>query len=209
MADPLIKDDEHYTYGMYLSWPENERWELIDGVAYNMSPAPNRPHQKLSGKLFNLIYNFIAQHPGPCEVYIAPFDVVLAEYPGQERKDCPNVVQPDILVVCDPVKLENAGCFGAPDWVIELLSPYTSKKDMNEKYRLYEKHGVREYWVIDPAGGYLHIYSLGEDGRFGKPRIFVVPQKSAASKDDGPPLTAETVALPGLIVDLTKLFDAV
>jgi Uma2 family endonuclease len=172
MGFPMRKMERKYTYGDYKNWPEGERWELIDGIAYNMSPAPSRRHQDTEGRIFYVIYDFLKNRPF-CKVYLAPFDVLLPENEEQEEDDIFNVVQPDIVVFCDPSKLTEKGARGAPDWAIEILSPYTSKKDMNEKFSLYERKGVKEYWIVDPGNRYIHVYSLGEDGKFGDPFIYI------------------------------------
>jgi Uma2 family endonuclease len=149
-----------HTYGEYKTWTEG-RWELIDGVVYDMCAAPNRAHQRLSGVLFLQIGTWLKGKT--CRVYAAPFDVVLPDFPGQDEDEASTVVQPDLVVYCDRGKLTKAGATGAPDWVVEIVSPWTSKKDLNEKFRLYERVGVREYWVIDPAAKSLQIYVLGAD----------------------------------------------
>ena len=158
MADPAVKHDRTYTYGDYRTWPDEERWELIEGTAWNMSPAPRRVHQAVLVELATRIRNAIGN--GPCKVYIAPFDVLLPGPDETEEDSVTTVVQPDICVICDLEKLTEKGCTGAPDWVIEIISPSTSKKDFNEKLALYEKHGVQEYWIADPGNRYVHVYLL-------------------------------------------------
>jgi len=164
MADPAIKEDRIYTYRDYRTWPEEERWELIDGAAYNMSPAPRRFHQWIVTNLTVKIGNYLKGHP--CEVYVSPFDVLLPAFGETEQDDITTVVQPDISVICDKAKLTGQGCTGAPDLVVEILSHWTAKKDFNEKLHLYERHGVREYWIIDPGNRFVHVYLLGEDGTY-------------------------------------------
>ncbi|MEI6385703.1 MAG: Uma2 family endonuclease [Spirochaetota bacterium] len=145
-----IKPDKHYTYADYKTWPEDERWELIDGKAYplfGMSPAPRRRHQAFSGRLFSQLDRFFEGKP--CSLYDSPIDVFLPE--GDEALgDIDKVVQPDLLVVCDRTKLIDEGIRGAPDFIIEILSPGTAMVDQTEKRQLYEKHGVREYWIVNP-----------------------------------------------------------
>ena len=157
MGDPASAPDERFTYRHYRSWPDDERWELIDGRAWAMSPAPLRSHQKLSGRLFHRLSAYLEGKP--CEVYAAPFDVLLPA--GDEPDDeVDSVVQPDLVVVCDKSKLTRAGARGAPDLVVEILSPSSSRKDQREKFELYQSRGVREYWVLDPAGEWLCVYRL-------------------------------------------------
>ncbi|RKX73785.1 MAG: hypothetical protein DRP87_18245, partial [Spirochaetes bacterium] len=155
-----------YTYADYLSWPDDERWELIDGVAYNMSPAPGRQHQEISITISGEIYDFLKDKP--CHVYAAPFDVRLPENPDEQDKEITTVVQPDVSVFCDESKLDERGATGAPDIAVEILSPYTSVKDQREKLALYERFGVREYWIVDPANCIMWVYRLVEPGRTGQ-----------------------------------------
>ncbi len=156
-----------FTYGDYRRWPEDERWELIDGEAYDMCPAPVRAHQQMVVELTRQVGNFLVDKP--CELYSAPFDVRLPQ--GDEADDdVDDVVQPDIAVICDRAKLDDAGCRGAPDWVIEVLSKRTAVKDQTLKRDLYERHGVREYWLVHPTDRVLTIYRL-LDGAYGKPDV--------------------------------------
>ncbi len=158
--------NEKFSYADYLAWPDDERWELIEGVAYDMSPAPAREHQRLSAIIFAKIYNFLSGRE--CEVYFAPFDVRLAEAEDENYEKIETVVQPDIVVICDQNKLDKRGCLGAPDITVEILSPSTSYKDQTEKLLLYEKHGVKEYWIVNPDAKYIMIYRL-EGAKYGKP----------------------------------------
>jgi len=136
------KDDQRYTYSDYLEWDDNQRWELIDGVPFLMS-APSRWHQEISSNLHGLLY--IMLKGKPCKLYSAPFDVRL----NADTLDN-TVVQPDILVICDSEKLDDAGCKGAPDFIIEILSPSTFSHDRFLKFDLYRKAGVSEYWIVEP-----------------------------------------------------------
>jgi len=136
------KEDRRYTYSDYLEWDDDQRWELIDGVRFLMS-APSTRHQELSSNLHGLL--FILLRGKPCTVFSAPFDVRL----NADTLDN-TVVQPDILVICDRAKLDKAGCIGAPDFVIEIMSPSTSSRDRHLKFDLYRKVGVREYWIVEP-----------------------------------------------------------
>lgn len=193
MGEPALKNDRIYTYGDYKTWPEDERWELIDGTAWNMSPAPNRFHQKYSAKLMQQILNFLEGHH--CDVYSAPFDVLLPDREDQKEDDIVTVVQPDISVICDKTKLTFKGCTGAPDWIIEILSPFTSRKDMSIKFELYRRHGVREYWVVDPGNRYVHVYVLDDNGNYPEdPKVYL--------HDAAVPCTV----IEGLSIDLTRVF---
>lgn len=158
-----------YTYGDYTKWPDEERWELIDGVPYNMSPAPSRTHQKILGELYKQIAVYLTGKT--CEVYIAPFDVRLPK--GDEKDEqIGTVVQPDLVVVCNREKLDERGCKGAPDLAIEVLSPYTAGKDMKIKLSLYERVGVKEYWIVDPMNKTVQVYQLEMEGIYGRPGIY-------------------------------------
>ncbi len=156
---------KRYTYADYLSWQFDDMVELISGKIFRMSPAPGTSHQQLSGNLFRLIANYLVGKP--CQVFAAPFDVRLplpADQQTAEQTD--TVVQPDISVICDRTKLDERGCQGPPDWIIEILSKSTAAKDLTEKYELYQHAGVREYWVAHPHEGTLLIYRLDENGRY-------------------------------------------
>jgi Uma2 family endonuclease len=195
MGLPAKKGDRLYTYGDYRTWSEDERWELIDGVAFDMSPGPSMPHQALSMEVGHAIRSFMGK--GGCRVFAAPFDVLLPQSPDQPDDEVTTVVQPDLAAVCDPGKLRDLGCFGAPDWIIEILSPCTSRRDMIAKLELYQRHGVREYWVIDPGNRFIHVYLRGEDGRYPEPALLV-----------GKALARSTVCA-GLEIGLEALFSAV
>lgn len=132
----------YYTYHDYYTWPEGERWELIDSKAYNMSPELMRRHQQVVVELRRQIANFLQNHR--CQVYTAPFDARLPRS-GEANDLVDTLVQTDLLVICDPEKLNNADCCGAPDWIIEVLLPATTVKDQIEKRKLYQRHGVKEY----------------------------------------------------------------
>ena len=163
------KREELYTYGDYLQWDDGERWELIEGVPYNMSPAPNRRHQEISGELHRQFATFLLDKP--CQVYAAPFDVRLPE--GDEAEsEISTVLQPDIAVICDSHKLDDAGCIGAPDLIVEILSPSTARKDHKEKFLRYERAGVKEYWLADPSANTVTVFKLGTDKRYGRPDVY-------------------------------------
>ena len=144
-----------------------ERWELIDGEAYAMPPAPTISHETLAGQLFRQIDE--ALDGVPCRALIAPVDVLLPT-PDEAGDHVTTVVQPDILVVCDPEKITERNVRGAPDWIIEVLSPATARHDHLTKRALYERAGVREYWLVHPVDRVLTVYTLN-DGKFGSPEI--------------------------------------
>jgi len=159
MALPAQKE-EGFTYQDYLSWADEERWEIIEGRAYAMSPAPSLRHQKVVWNLAATIDRQKEKLTG-CTPFIAPTDVVLDEK---------NVVQPDVFVVCDENKLKERCVEGAPDVIIEVVSPNTEVKDRREKFKLYERFGVKEYIIVYPEREYAEIYRLRE-GKYGAPEI--------------------------------------
>ena len=152
---PLPKA-ETYTLEDIYNLPDGERAELIDGQIYYMAPTPSRTHQLISGDLFAAIYNYIKEHKGKCEVYSAPFAVFI-------NKDYFNYVEPDISVVCDPNKLNDKGCNGAPDWIIEIVSPSSRRMDCSTKLFKYRTAGVREYWIVDPAKERITVWDFEND----------------------------------------------
>lgn len=144
-----------YTSEDYLNLPDDQRAELIDGQLYDMAP-PYRVHQKLVSQFIQLIGSHIKENGGSCEVYPAPFAVNLD---GDDQ----NWVEPDISVICDPDKLTDRGCEGAPDFIIEVVSPSSRKMDYVTKHFLYSNAGVREYWIVDPAKERTTVYRYEED----------------------------------------------
>ena len=165
---PVLRKEKHYTYADYLQWPDDTRYELIDGEAFLMSPAPLVEHQEVAGELFRQLANQLDGQP--CRPYIAPVDVRL---PRKDEADAAidTVVQPDVLVVCDPHKIDRRGVRGAPDWVLEVLSPSTAAHDQIAKRRTYERAGVREYWLVHPGDRTLTVYVL-DNGQYGRPEIY-------------------------------------
>ena len=157
--------NKRYTYADYLTWDFGEVVELIKGKIFRMSPAPDTSHQWVSGSLFASITQHLKSKN--CRAFSAPFDVRLP-LPENKRHDdkIDTVVQPDICVVCDLSKLDRRGCNGAPDWIIEILSRSTAKKDVNDKFELYQSAGVKEYWVVHPQEGTVIPYRLDDTGEY-------------------------------------------
>ena len=157
--------NKRYTYSDYLTWQFDEMVELIRGKIFPMSPAPSRIHQQVSSNLLRLIFKFFDNQS--CQVFHAPFDVRLP-LPENQQKDgkIDTVVQPDICIICDPTKLDDRGCNGAPDWIIEILSKSTSEKDLTEKYDIYQNAGVSEYWIVHPHEATVMIFRLDENGQY-------------------------------------------
>ena len=163
-----LRKEKHYTYADYLQWPDETRYELIDGEAFLMSPAPLVEHQEVAGEVYYQLRNQLDGQP--CRPYIAPVDVRL---PRKDEADAAidTVVQPDVLVVCDPGKVDRRGVRGAPDWLLEVLSPSTAAHDQIAKRRTYERAGVREYWLVHPGDRTLTVYVL-DNGQYGRPEIY-------------------------------------
>ena len=160
MASPAKKD--RCTDADLLTWDEGERAEIINGEAY-MMVGPTPLHQRVSGEIFRQLANYLVGNK--CEVYSAPFDVRLFERDEDSLDDVDTVVQPDIMVICDKSKLDDHGCKGAPDMVIEILSPSTRRHDRLTKIDLYQRAGVREYWIVSPEEKAVQVLLL-EDGHF-------------------------------------------
>ena len=170
-----VRDYEHHTYGDYRSWDDETRYELIDGMAYAMAPAPLRIHQEVAGEIYRQAAN--ALEGARCRALIAPLDVRLPRA-GEADDRVDTVLQPDVLAVCDPDKLDERGVRGAPDWVVEVLSPATAGHDQIHKRRVYEHHGVAELWLVHPTDHLLTIYRL-EAGEYGKPEIVELEGETA------------------------------
>ena len=152
---PALAQPKIYTEEDYNDLPENVRAELIGGQLYYMS-APSRMHQEILGFLYKKIANYIDSKGGSCKVYPAPFAVKLFD----NRDD---TVEPDISVICSPYKLTDRGCSGAPDWIIEIVSPSNPGHDYVRKLNLYADAGVREYWIVNPANQSIYVYFLESD----------------------------------------------
>jgi len=166
--------EREYTYGEYLTWQDGKRYEIIEGVVYNMSPAPYRRHQRISGELHRQFANYLLGKE--CEVYAAPFDVRLPV--GEEAdEDINSVVQPDLVVVCDLKKLDDRGCKGAPDLAIEVVSPFSADRDRKIKKELYQRAGVKEYWLVDYDQNIVEVYLLNEKGEYDKPMVYTEKDK--------------------------------
>ena len=154
-----------YTYADYLTWFDDVRRELYNGFIKLMTPAPSRKHQEISTALTGIFYQFLLNKK--CKVYHAPSDVRLPDdKTNKNDKQIYTVVQPDIYVVCDLSKLDDKGCLGAPDLIIEIVSPKHSKRDVKDKFRIYEHHGVKEYWIINPNDENVNVFLLNDQGKY-------------------------------------------
>ena len=179
-----------YTYADYLKWAFDERIELIKGKIFKMSPAPGSVHQRLSQRISLKLGNYLLGKS--CEVFTAPFDVRLPRTSVSD-KEILTVVQPDICVICDKHKVDEKGCIGAPDIIVEILSPGNNKKELKNKYEVYEETGVLEYWIIHPLEKTFLKYIL-IDGKFQPTRLLTIGDE------------VTTPILPGFVLNLDELF---
>ena len=185
---------KRYTYADYLTWMDDKRRELIDGFFHLMS-APKRRHAFTSLNLGMLIGDFIKKNKGKCRIYLAPFDVRLPLYESIDNDKVYDVFQPDISVICDLSKLDENGCIGAPDLVVEITSPSTKVYDWNRKFVRYEKAGVREYWIVDPQAKTTNVFILQPDGAYDEGTEYDSNQK------------APVFIFEGLEIDLSEIFE--
>ena len=181
-----------YTYADYFNWQFDERLELIKGKLFKMSPAPNRSHQEISLAIAVTLVNYLKNKV--CKVYTAPFDVRL---PRQSKEDAAiyTVVQPDICVICDLSKLDSRGCIGAPDIVVEILSPGNNNKELRNKFDVYQEAGVKEYWIIHPSERTFLKYTLDRHGVFQPSKLLIGGDKVTSG------------ILPGFVLDLNDIFE--
>ena len=192
--DILVEEpsaDYGYTYADYLQWKIEERIELFKGRILKLS-APNRIHQHVSGALYLVIANYLKNKK--CKVYSAPFDVRLPIHNRKKDNEVTTVVQPDICVICDETKLDDRGCCGAPDLVIEILSPGNSQKEVRLKFEIYEEAGVKEYWLVHPVEQTLIVYSLHENA-------------FAGGKMYAPGDMLNSTSIEGLSVNISEIFE--
>lgn len=174
----LPKEERIFTYADYLTWPEDDRVEIIDGVPY-LQAAPSRIHQEILSELHRQIANFLVGKE--CKVYPAPFHVVLNFEATGDEQDSRNVYEPDITIVCDKSKLDDKGCKGNPDMVIEITSPSTARKDKIEKFNKYEQAGVKEYWIVEPQEKIISVFTLQSNKRYGRPDLYTDEQQVKVS----------------------------
>lgn len=177
--------NNHYTFQDYLSWTLKERIELIKGKIFKMSPAPSARHQEISSNMHGLFWSSIKNNP--CQVFSAPFDVQFSE---------DTILQPDICVICDPKKITDKGCVGAPDLIVEILSPSSTKRDVHYKYSVYEESGVKEYWVVYPKDSAMTLYRL-IDGKYSEIGIYDTKGQVVRSE-----------AIAGLDIDIEDIFES-
>ena len=180
-----------YSYAHYLRWLFDDRVELIRGKIFKMT-APSRFHQDVSVRVASSLFNFLKGKT--CRVYTAPFDVRFPKGSVND-KDIYTVLQPDLCVICDQSKLDDRGCIGAPDIVVEILSPGNNKKELLNKYSVYEEFGVKEYWVISPAEKTFLKYTLDDTGKYQPSKLFTLSE------------TITSTVLPGFELNLDEVFE--
>lgn len=184
---------QQYTYADYLAWQFSENIELLKGYIRQMA-APTPYHQEISGELFNLLKNHLKATQRNCKLYTAPFDVRLVKNPqGKTDKEIYTVVQPDLCLICDLSKIDQRGCLGSPDLIIEILSPSNSQTDLQDKFELYEENGVNEYWIVFPYEKVVQKFLLKDE-------------KYHFSGYYTPNTPISPLVLPDLAIDLTEVF---
>ena len=188
---PLHQENKKYTFADYLTWPENERWEIIDGVP-SMQAAQTWQHQAISRELLTQFNNYLKDKP--CQVFASPFDLRLPET-NEKDEETTFVVQPDILVICDNEGLKGTGYYGTPTLVIEISSPSTARSDKVWKFNRYEKAGVKEYWIVEPDGKFISVFTLLPNNRYGRPDSYTETDM------------VEVSVFPSFIVDLKPIFE--
>lgn len=188
---PLPAKQEKYTFADVLTWDEGERTEIINGEAF-MLATPSSQHQAISMEISRQLANFLEGKR--CRVYPAPFGVRLFEQDGDRPENVDTMVEPDISVVCDRSKIDKQGCKGAPDLIIEILSPSTRRHDRLVKLNLYQRAGVREYWIVDPDNESVQVFTL-EDGAL------------KIREDYGAQDVAKVNVLDGCFIELSKVFS--
>jgi Uma2 family endonuclease len=184
--------NKQYSYADYLKWEIKERVELFKGFVRQMS-APSRIHQKLSWNLERQMDIYFESKK--CDIYHAPFDVRLTVFDKTKDKEILTVVQPDICMICDEKKLDKRGCLGSPDLIVEIQSPGNTKREMKDKFELYEEAGVREYWIVDSVQNFVLIYYLNEAGKY-------IGTKPYSQEE-----IFNSVIFPELEIDLNKVFE--
>ena len=186
-----LDPNKKYTYTDYLTWQFKERVELIMGKIFQMSPAPTTRHQQISWRLSKAIAKLKVLDR--CEVFTAPFDVRIRTK-GKDYLEVESVVQPDISIICNKAKLDEKGCDGIPDLIIEILSPSSSSRDLKEKYLLYEQAHLPEYWIVNPVDGVISVFCLNDDGVFETTKPYVREE------------TIKSITLPGLEIVIEEIF---
>ena len=188
-------DTKRYSYADYLTWLDDKRREIINGIVRLMFSAPTTNHALISGKIVFELGSYIKKQKGKCKVFSAPFDVRLPQNDEVANDKIYTVVQPDICVICDLSKLDKRGCLGAPDLIVEIQSPSTAKYDLTEKFSVYESSGVREYWIVFPDSSAITIFHLQENGKYDGGTVY---------EFEG---IIQSNVLQGLGMDIKELFE--
>jgi len=185
--------NKRYSYADYLTWFDDVRRELFDGFIKLMTPAPSRLHQTTSRNIVKKILYFLENRK--CEVFYAPFDVRFPKK-NKEDKQIFTVVQPDICIVCDLEKLDDNGCLGAPDMIIEIISPKNSKRDTKDKFEIYQEFGVKEYWIVHPNDQTVIVFMLDENSKYNQVGMYANDEKIPVNIFNGE-----------LEIDLSQVFN--
>ncbi|NDV59137.1 Uma2 family endonuclease [Bacteroides sp. 519] len=193
----ILDKKKHYTYADYLTWLDNKKRELLNGLVHLISPAPTLKHAKISRNILTSFVYHIKKNKGKCQTFAAPFDVRLPKDKETANDKIHTVVQPDICIVCDESKLDERGCLGAPDMIVEILSFSTQKYDLNDKFNIYEAAGVKEYWVISPKEKGVSVFILQENGKYDEGTNYL--------QEEGGEVPVQT--LPGLNLSLEEIFE--
>lgn len=191
---PIPVSKGKYTYADYVTWPEDERWEIIEGVPL-MQSAPTWQHQSVLRELLRQISNYLLHKP--CQVFAAPFDLCIPERDEGDEEISNVIVQPDIVVLCDERKLRKTGYFGTPELIIEITSPSTARNDKLTKFNKYEKAGVKEYWIVEPEIKIVSVFTLQKNNRYGRPDVFSDEDQILVS------------IFPDLSIDLRSVFTGI
>lgn len=189
----LSQGNKKYTFADYLTYPEDERWEIIDGVPY-LQASPTPLHQEVLTELVRQMANYLKDKS--CKVYPAPFCVRLPLGTEKNENEVKNIVEPDISIICDKSKIDDKGCNGAPDMIIEVISPSSIKMDRVVKFNKYEKAGIKEYWIVEPEQKLVSVVVLQINQKYGRTEIYTEDNKIAVS------------ILPDLVIDLREVFTS-
>jgi Uma2 family endonuclease len=185
---------KRYTFADYLTWMDDKRRELYEGFIKMMTPAPRRVHQEISGNLAFLLKSYLRKKT--CKIYSAPFDVRLPKSTEKADDKIYTVVQPDICIICDLSKLDDKGCIGAPDMIIEIASESNSKNDVEDKFLIYQNHGVKEYWIVFPYEKTVNVFHLNKLGKYELKGMFAETSKIPVGIFNG-----------DLFIDLADVFE--
>ena len=188
---PLLKENKKYTYADYLTWSDEEKWEIIDGIPY-MQAAPSWQHQSISVELVAQFSSYLKNKT--CKVFHAPFDLIIPDKTETEEETT-TIVQPDIVIICDKNGLKGTGYYGVPPLIIEILSPSTARRDKLYKLNKYETVGVQEYWMIEPDLKLVSVFKMQENKKYARPEMY--------TEED----FIEVSIFPDLVIDLKSVFD--